>query len=237
MVFTDVGSLLLVIEQGMKKVLAETSQTYQPVQPHLDPVLTEVYNASDLDFFRSPLSPHSRIEPLPRSTHEATGNRTLPLTSEVLEYLEGDIPEPPVEIGLDVYQLSTVWNDSWPTWKSVSPLIIKSRPVPLMHLRCVYGGTGHWKHLKQQWSKCNFLMTEYESLGPENFWKKWTVQGHKSPPSKILDSLAKDRKEKEREDARAAKEAYVTNFQELFSYKKGGKTYRMVSDKAIARRF
>lgn len=80
-------------------------------------------------------------------------------------------------------------------------------------------------------------MQEYESLGPQDFWKKWSVHGKRCTPSKILDGLAKERRDKERADANAAKAAYATDFKEVFAYRKGAQTFKMVSEKAIARRF
>jgi hypothetical protein len=82
-----------------------------------------------------------------------------------------------------------------------------------------------------------FLMIEYESLGPKDFWGKWSINGNKCTGSSILDGLAKDRKEKERRDARAAKEAHTADFQDVFSYTKSRRTFKMTSEKGIARRF
>ena len=80
-------------------------------------------------------------------------------------------------------------------------------------------------------------MREYESLGPQNFWPKWSVHGERCTPSEILAGLAKERKDKEKADANAARAAYATDFEEVFSYRKGAQTFKMVSEKAIARRF
>ncbi|KAF8335641.1 hypothetical protein F5887DRAFT_891815 [Amanita rubescens] len=157
----------------------------------------------------------------------ATNWRTLPLEPNVLQFLDCDVPEPPAEVGLDIDQLSSIWDATWPTWKDASPLIIKNLPIPLKHFQSVYAGTGRWKQLKQQWSKWNV----------KEFWKKWSNDGKRSTPSKILDGLAKERKEKEQADSNKAKETYGTGFQERFTYKKGGKTYKMKSKKAIAQRF
>ena len=39
------------------------------------------------------------------------------------------------------------------------------------------------------------------------------------------------------EQTNAARAAYATDFEEVFSYRKGAQTFKMVSEKAIARRF
>ena len=78
-------------------------------------------------------------------------------------------------------------------------------------------------------------MTEYWSLGPHNFWTKWTVQGRRCTSSGILNVLMQERKEKEKADAAAAKNTDSIDFQGAFLYKKGGKTFQMTSDRAIAR--
>lgn len=80
-------------------------------------------------------------------------------------------------------------------------------------------------------------MKEYEVLGPHDFWRKWSLPGKKSTPSDILKVLGEERKEKEKQDARTAKDAHPTDFQQVFSYRKGGKTFMLASEKAIARRF
>ena len=84
-----------------------------------------------------------------------------------------------------------------------------------------------------------FLMKEYESSGAQIFWERWSVDGKRCTPSQILDGLAKKRKGSEKADADAARKACVADpdFQEALSYRKGKKTYKMVSERAIARRF
>ncbi|SRR6266550_432873 len=87
--------------------------------------------------------------------------------------------------------------------------------------------------------KLQFLMEEYASSGAQRFWERWSVDGKRYTPSQILVGLAEKRKGAEKADTDAARKAYITDhdFQEAFSYRKGAQTFKMVSDKAIARRF
>ena len=182
----------------------------------------------------------------------------LPLVPDALEYIDSDVPEPP-SVGLEIELLTAIWDDSWPTWRNKSPLVIKGRPVALKHFRSVYIGSSQWASVRQQWSKWNvsglhsivsylfdktsfgqkFLMKEYISSGAHKFWERWSVDGKRSTPSQILAGLAKKRKDAEKADADAARKEYVTNddFEEVFSYRKGAQKFNMVSEKAIARRF
>ena len=84
-----------------------------------------------------------------------------------------------------------------------------------------------------------FLMKEYESSGAQKFWERWSVDGKRCTPTEILVRLAEKRKGAEKADTEAARKVYVTDhdFQEAFSYRKGAQTFKMVSEKAIARRF
>ncbi|KIL53880.1 hypothetical protein M378DRAFT_47054, partial [Amanita muscaria Koide BX008] len=137
----------------------------------------------------------------------------------------------------DIDHLSTIWDDMWPSWAGNSPLVIKNEPIPLKHFRTVYIHTQRWKMLKQQWSKWNFLMAEYQSLGPSNFWAKWSKNGIPEKPSQILDSLKAERRARDQRDATAAKEEYVTDFGGTFAYRKGGKTFTMKTERVIAGKF
>ena len=213
-------------------------------------------------------SSHEDIPPLPRG---ALGNipkvrdglptvhRFINLHAGTLYFTEEEAPKPPIHIGLDIEWLAAIWDDSWPTWKKISPLVIKERAVALKHFRSVYIGSSQWTSVRQQWSKWNvsglhsivsypfdktsfgqkFLMREYESSGAHKFWERWSVDGKRCTPSQILAGLAKKRKGAEKADADAARKEYVTNddFQEVFSYRKGAQKFNMVSEKAIARRF
>ena len=81
-------------------------------------------------------------------------------------------------------------------------------------------------------------MKEYESFGAQKFWERWSVDGKRCTPSEILDRLAEKRKGTDKVDADAARKTYTDHdFQEAFSYRKGAQTFKMVSEKAIARRF
>lgn len=87
------------------------------------------------------------------ATHiKTTGCRVLPLTPDALEYTRNDVPEP-LLVGLAIEPLAAIWDDSWPTWKNISPLVIKERPVPLKHFRSVYIGSSEWKSVRHQWLK------------------------------------------------------------------------------------
>lgn len=84
---------------------------------------------------------------------KAVGYRVLDLQTGALHFAMADAPEPPTAIGLDIEYLSEIWDDSWPSWRSHSPLKIKGQPIPLKCFHMVYRHTAQWKTLKQQWLK------------------------------------------------------------------------------------
>ncbi|KAF8335634.1 hypothetical protein F5887DRAFT_1079040 [Amanita rubescens] len=178
--------------------------------------------------------------PAPSESTHGSKSSTAPMLKKVpgtIRHQEADIPDPPSGIGLDIGRLIGIWDDSWPSWKNISPLVIKGQSIPLKHFHSIYIGSCQWKHLKQNWSKWNFLMSEYKLLGSHDFWEKWSSDGKRYTPSDILKGLAEERKKKEKEGAKAAKEAHPNGFQQAFSYRKGRKTTQLTSEKGIARRF
>jgi hypothetical protein len=134
-------SLTQIVKEAVSAALAEALPT---LLAHSKPVESKIPTTST--------SSSSQVLP-PKPPPGPSESHTLPLIPNALVYVESDVPEPPAGVGLDVDRLSTIWDDSWTSWKNTSPLIINNRPVPLRHFRSVYIHTPHWKQLKQQWSK------------------------------------------------------------------------------------
>ena len=92
---------------------------------------------------------------IPKIRNGAAVHRFINLHAGTLRFTVEEAPKPPTHIGLDIEWLAAIWDDSWPTWKNISPLVIKERPVPLKYFRSIYIGSSEWKSVRQQWSKWN----------------------------------------------------------------------------------
>lgn len=150
-----IGTLIGLIKEAVGTAIADTSPTSQSCCSNLTQTgMSTIDERAASCYVHS--SPDVVFPCAPQVTLSTTGGcRTLTLVSDVLEYTEHDVPEPPAGIGLTIERLSAIWDDSWSDWKNTSPLIIKGRPVPLKHLRKVYTRSSHWRYLKQQWSLWN----------------------------------------------------------------------------------
>ena len=153
----------------MSAVIADASLTPQLGCPNLTPALVSAIDQGTTGCLGQspPVSPAVPVFPsAPLATPIKTARLcVLHLVPDALEYLASDVPEPPV-VGLEIEQLAAIWDDSWPTWKNKSPLVIKERPVALKHFRSVYIGSSRWKSVKQQWSKWNVSGLSQYSIIP-----------------------------------------------------------------------
>lgn len=96
------------------------------------------------------------LKTVPKINRGSTmGCHSIDLHTGVLYFTKKDVPEPPTGISLDIEALAAVWDDSWPNWKHVSPLVIKEQPIPLKFFHSIYIGSSQWKSLKQNWSRWN----------------------------------------------------------------------------------
>src|SRR6266576_1992763 len=103
------------------------------------------YTSSSCETLPLPTSPGN----IPKIRNGAAVHRIINLHAGTLYFTLEEAPKPPIHIGLDIEWLAAVWDDSWPTWKNISPLVIKERPVPLKHFRSVYIGSSQWKSVRQ----------------------------------------------------------------------------------------
>src|SRR6266550_2246336 len=151
MMSVDIETLRQIVKEAMSAVIVDTSQTPQLHCPNLVPAGISAID-KDTTGCRERSPPDVLVLP---SGLKTAGSCVLPLVPDALEYTGNDVPEPPA-VGLDVERLAAIWDDSWPTWKNISPLVIKERPVPLKHFRSVYIGSSQWKKsIRQQWSRWN----------------------------------------------------------------------------------
>lgn len=105
------------------------------------------------------------LKKVPETNRDSTmGYHSIDLHTGVLYFTNKDVPEPPTGIGLDIEALASIWDDSWPSWKHVSPLVIKGKPIPLKFFHSIYIRSSQWKFLKQNWSKWNVSWFLFDKL-------------------------------------------------------------------------
>jgi len=83
-----------------------------------------------------------------------------------------------------------------------------------------------------------YLMTEYQSMGSEAFWGKWSKDGVRYSASKILVGLQEEWTSRDKRIADQARAEYGGDeFQRQFAYKKGGMVGACAKNSAIASRY
>jgi len=72
----------------------------------------------------------------------------------VLEFMEGDIPTPPVILFAEnLALLNQMWDDAPSHWQGNSVLVICGVPIPIVYWKNIYSRLhGEWKGLKSNWS-------------------------------------------------------------------------------------
>lgn len=82
-------------------------------------------------------------------------------------------------------------------------------------------------------------MTEYQALGQEGFWSKYSKGGKQLPVTVILHILMADRREEVKSIVKRARDEYGSKFEEEFSYRKSGESVKRVIEEpyAIARKY
>jgi hypothetical protein len=82
-------------------------------------------------------------------------------------------------------------------------------------------------------------VTEYQSLGREGFWSKYSKDGKELPVTVILGMMKADRLEEAESIVNLAKDEYGRDFEKFFSYRKSGESVHRVMEKpyAIASRY
>jgi hypothetical protein len=81
-------------------------------------------------------------------------------------------------------------------------------------------------------------MTEYEHTGADLFWQKWSKDGKQLTTTMILQALKEERGKVNKNLAAEAKAKYGdVEFDQVFGYRKGGKSGVCQTEGAIASRY
>jgi len=168
--------------------------------------------------------------------------KSISVNGIMLRFMADTLPEPPMlsyKTKGAVEQLMRDWTDS-------SLISIDGVGIPLCLWKKLYKRMRPtaWDRLKDQWTKYKFIVGGFKSFdSAEEFWAAMPVsptrRDHQVVSYKeISECLRKMRNEKDRDDAKMAREKLnEEEFQMLFSYRKGGQSYIMSKPRDISRRW
>ncbi|KAI0739833.1 hypothetical protein C8Q80DRAFT_1058397, partial [Daedaleopsis nitida] len=112
----------------------------------------------------------------------------------------------------EITTLNRIWDDDDPVrWNKKSPLYINGNNIALVYWPQLY----RYRH----------------------FWATYSSQGQKSSLSTILKDLKVTRQAEDDAIAAIATAEYAHTFQQVFTYRRGSKTYVMSDSRAIARKY
>jgi hypothetical protein len=185
---------------------------------------------------------------------------SIQLASGELSFNTAEIPPPPA-CKLDLVQLDRMWDDSFdsPQWDRKSALSIHDTPIAIIHWPTIYQyrGNKYWAGLKQRWynwkvrwSPCfsniwhlrkihQALITEYRSLGPDNFANKYLKDDQPYTLSGILRIMTEARVAEDKAIVIRARREYGNTFDIAFAHtnSKSNANRVLTMPYAIARRY
>ncbi|KAF9027806.1 hypothetical protein BDZ89DRAFT_1160573 [Hymenopellis radicata] len=163
---------------------------------------------------------------------------------KIVEFYDHQLPSPlllkfTVE---NVPFLARIWNDERSEWDpSNYGFKVNGVHVALRYWDDLYKyrSDGQWTLTKSTWTKWKFFMQAYETFAtPAEFWNHFsTKDGKRRSIAQILRQLKEERTSRNTNLAQQARVYYGDRFNELFRYRKGGRTEVMQKDDCIARRY
>ncbi|KAF9022871.1 hypothetical protein BDZ89DRAFT_1137063 [Hymenopellis radicata] len=163
---------------------------------------------------------------------------------KIVEFYENQLPSPlllkfTVE---NVPFLARIWNDERSEWDpSNYDFRVNGVHVALRYWDDLYKyrSDGQWTLTKSTWTKWKFFMQAYETFAtPAEFWNHFsTKDGKRRSIAQILQQLKEERTSRNTNLAQQARAHYGDRFNELFRYRKGGRTEVMQKDDCIARHY
>jgi len=175
------------------------------------------------------------------SSEAALLMKTITIDGISIQYNATNLPEPPV-LSYKVNQLEKLLYD----WDHSSKIMINGVGISICHWKKMYSWTRPkaWKQIKDQWTKYKFIVGALKFHGGiegmVDYLTSRTSARLGSPKlttmTGISDALRKARNIRNKNDAAKARKEYdMDEFNELFSYKKGGKKHVMKREQDIAR--
>ncbi|KAI9068755.1 hypothetical protein FKP32DRAFT_1558369 [Trametes sanguinea] len=142
------------------------------------------------------------------------------MTSKTLTYTDADVPPPPsLSFSQDIAAMNRIWDDdaAFALWDHSSPLVIAGVSVPV----------SYWRQN---------LIHEYRKETPERFWLTFSKDdGEKKPLTTIVRELRSSRKALDQSVVNIAREHLGPQFDETFTYRKGGKLHVCRKPSTIAK--
>ncbi|KAG1888025.1 uncharacterized protein F5891DRAFT_987886 [Suillus fuscotomentosus] len=159
----------------------------------------------------------------------------------ILQLVDDDIPDPPaVSFANDILRLNAMWDDNTVHWLNESIITIQGHPIAVKYwpLLYRYGPNQQWKGTKSKWTDWRDVVERYRQGTPDHFWADFkTDSGERMKFTAIVQKLRDERKAEHTALVERAHREFHAEFDDLFTYRRGGEGHVMTKPSAIARKY